>query len=228
MVHIAPGISELARLSVIDYLTGEVLIDTLVRPVHTVIDWRTEWSGITSHAMNAAVAAGAVLEGWGKAREKLFEFIDEETVIVGHALHHDLASLGIWHRLTVDSAVLTRNAVGKDVKRDWGLKTLCKEFLGIDIQNHGKKGHDSLEDAFAAREVVLWCVDNGTKLKEWGERKRKELIAEGRVKNARQNTKRRTRRSQFSDDESDRYEILSLRELNEMCGLPEWYDAWSD
>lgn len=38
------------------------------------------------------------------------------------------------------------------------LKTLAIKYLGRDIQNKGKKGHDSLEDAVAARDVVDWNV----------------------------------------------------------------------
>jgi hypothetical protein len=35
------NISEIARISAIDYLTGEILIDTLVQPTQPVKDWRT-------------------------------------------------------------------------------------------------------------------------------------------------------------------------------------------
>jgi RNA exonuclease 1 len=38
------------------------------------------------------------------------------------------------------------------------LKTLAKERLGRSIQMAGNKGHDSLEDAIAARDLVHWTI----------------------------------------------------------------------
>lgn len=231
MVNIRRTASELARLSAIDFLTGEILIDTLVQPCHTVTDWRTEWSGITAQAIDAAVASGTALKGSTAARKELFKYMDSTTILVGHAVHHDLAALGILHNRTVDSALLAKEAVGNSVKRDWGLKVLCKELLKIDVQNHGKSGHDSVEDAFAAREVVLWCLEHPEELKSWGARKKAAILEQERINKAKRDAKRsRSRPAQFFDDESDDTEILylSTRELNELCHYPEWYDNWSD
>jgi RNA exonuclease 1 len=38
------------------------------------------------------------------------------------------------------------------------LKALAKKYLNRDIQTSGRRGHDSLEDAVAARDVVHWNV----------------------------------------------------------------------
>lgn len=38
------------------------------------------------------------------------------------------------------------------------LKALAKKYLNWDIQTSGRRGHDSLEDAVAARDVVHWDV----------------------------------------------------------------------
>lgn len=40
------------------------------------------------------------------------------------------------------------------------LKTLVKKRLDRDIQTGGKEGHDSLEDAIAARDLVHWIITN--------------------------------------------------------------------
>jgi RNA exonuclease 1 len=40
------------------------------------------------------------------------------------------------------------------------LKTLAKVRLGREIQTGGRKGHDSLEDAIAARDLAHWNVVN--------------------------------------------------------------------
>lgn len=38
------------------------------------------------------------------------------------------------------------------------LKTLMKQCLEKDVQTGGRKGHDSLEDAVAARDLVHWQI----------------------------------------------------------------------
>ncbi|KAI4622489.1 uncharacterized protein J4E87_006431 [Alternaria ethzedia] len=175
MVGVAPNdTSALARMSVIDYLTNEILIDTLVQPTEPVTDWRTKYSGITRQAMATAMSQGKALRGSAEARAELFKYVDSDTILVGHALQHDLLALGIRHDRIVDSAILAAEAVGKGVKRRWGLKDLASQLLDIKIQSSDKVGHDSVEDAFAAGEVVLQCIEQPNKLRMWGERKRKE------------------------------------------------------
>lgn len=224
------SVSELARLSALDFFTGELLIDSLVRPLRAVTDWRTRFSGITAAAMEAAVQSGDVLDGSTAARARLFEFMDAQTVLVGHAVRYDLGALGIVHTQIVDSALLAKAAVGKNVKREWGLKTLCKELLGVVIQDNLKDGHDAVEDALAAREVVVWCLGHEKELNEWGKKQKGGYPGKGKGKKA-QGSRWRVRTPQvWYDDESDGEEFrnLSLEEFNELCGYPPWYDNWSD
>jgi DNA polymerase III epsilon subunit-like protein len=236
MVGIGPKAttSELARLSAIDWFTGELVIDALVQPDCVVTDWRTKWSGITAEIMEVAVTSGDALKGSSAARAELFKYMDSSTVLVGHALRYDLAALGIHHNVMVDSAVLAKEAVGKNVRRDWGLKTLCTELLGVTVQDHGNDGHDSVEDALAAREVVLWCLEHNAELKKWGRKKRKEYYANDKKKTAMKRNKRYTDVSlpvHYDDsDELDEFgfRCVSLEEYNEMCEYPAWYDNWSD
>ena len=160
MASVQEGGNEIVLLCAVDYLTGETLVDHLVQPTSRVIDWQTRWSGVTASMMADARSKGTTLNGWRGARDALWQHIDAETVLVGHALQHDLSVLRMIHTRVVDSAILTRNAAGPECARTWALKTLCKDFLGIDIQNRGRKGHDCLEDALATRQLVLWCMQN--------------------------------------------------------------------
>jgi hypothetical protein len=130
--------------------------------------------------MAAATALGKTLEGWKGARTKLWKHVDMDTILVGHALQNDLDALRIIHPRVVDSSILTSNAVGLK-SRTWGLKSLCAEFLGINIQSNGKRGHDCVEDTLAAREVVLWCGQKPQELAHWGmiAKEREELKALG-------------------------------------------------
>lgn len=179
MVGVGPGgsISALGRLSAIDFLTGELLIDKLVQPPRIVTKWRTQWSGITAASMQAARDSGEVLEGAAAARELISRHMDDETVLVGHALYNDLAVLGIQHEKVVDSASMVEAAVGYGVRIMLGLKKLCKELLGISVQEDGRKGHDSIEDVLATRELVLWCMEHPKVLRGWGAKRKNELEA---------------------------------------------------
>ncbi|KAL4755172.1 hypothetical protein BDW72DRAFT_55355 [Aspergillus terricola var. indicus] len=164
-------VSEVVRLSAVDFLSGEVLVDVFVEPAakQRVISWRTRVSGVSKSLLSEMKKRGQTVQGWKAARELLWMFVDKQTILIGHSLHNDLAVLGMVHQRVVDSAILTRDAVARakeDCARFWALKTLARTFFGMEIQT-GKAGHDCLEDTFAAREVVLWCLGNPEKLREW-------------------------------------------------------------
>ncbi|KAL6231782.1 ribonuclease H-like domain-containing protein [Aspergillus navahoensis] len=174
-------VSEVVRLAAVDFLSGEVLINTFVEPgvEQCVKSWRTRVSGVSRSLLDEMKKRGQTVQGWRAARGLLWGVVNEQTILIGHSLHHDLAVLRMVHARVVDSAILTRDAVagGKaGCTRLWALKTLARTFLGLEIQT-GKDGHDCLEDTFAARDVVLWCLANPTKLGKWaaGEREIVEL-----------------------------------------------------
>ncbi|KUJ20784.1 ribonuclease H-like protein [Mollisia scopiformis] len=166
--------SVLARLSVVDYLTGFTIIDSLVQPDMRVTDWRTRYSGVTPAAMHTAVRAGKAIRGHSGAREALWRFIDSETVIVGQSLRNDFEALKIIHSRIVDSGIVTAEAINVPSQTQVGLKVSCAELLGISIQQDRRRGHDSVEDSLAAREVVLFCLNQTEKLETWAKVKREE------------------------------------------------------
>ncbi|KAH7125234.1 hypothetical protein B0J11DRAFT_527777 [Dendryphion nanum] len=166
--------SEIAHIAAIDVLTREIIIDSLVQPTRSVTDWRTQYSGITKNAMMTAVAQNCVLKGWREARAELWKHMDAKTILVGHALQHDLQYLRMQHSRIVDSAILATDAVGPEVRRQWGLKTLCQQLRDKEIQTMKRKGHDPVEDAFAAREVVMWCITHPKELEAWASKRREE------------------------------------------------------
>jgi DNA polymerase III epsilon subunit-like protein len=183
MVGVQNGRSELAFLSAVDFLTGEVLINDLVAPTQWVHDWRTPFSGITAREMSAAILRNAAIAGWPAAREELWKFIDSDTILIGQSLQFDLQALHISHPRIVDSAILVSEAVfgtTPKIRRMWGLKQICKEFFGLQIQTNSKLGHDGLEDTLAARELVLWCLRNPISLDLWALQKRASLPTRSR------------------------------------------------
>ena len=242
MAGVRGGMSEVILFCVADYLTGETVMNILIRSTIPVIDWRTRVSGVTPAAMAAATAQGQTLNGWREARRELWNHIDADTILVGQSLQHDLDALRMIHTRVVDSAIMARNAVDPKSTRQWGLKTLCNELLGIDVQSNGRKGHDCLEDALAAREVVLWCIQRPRELKTWGrlwreeqeaQKEKRKLEDEERKERLRQNSEKSKSRagdtyiSHYSDDS----EVLHWSDIAEDCGWPHpdtGYDPWSD
>lgn len=166
-------VSEAIRVSAVDFLSGEILIDTYVEPAERIIAWRSQYSGVTPALFKDMKRRGRTVRGWRAARELVWKYVDQDTVLMGHALHNDLAVLGIVHGNIVDSAILTRDAVGGECRRSWALRTLTLEFLDREIQT-GSSGHDCLEDTFATREVILWCLRNEDGLEEWASCHREE------------------------------------------------------
>lgn len=180
---------ELIQLSVVDYFTGDVLIDSIVRPKVQMSHYNTPYSGITSQMMKRAIAEGEFLESFEGARAELQKWIDSETILVGHSLNHDLSQLHLIHPLIVDSYI----CVPKLTSSGNSLKTLTKQLLGKGVQEglEGKRGHDCVEDALAARELVIWCSENKKVLearailaKEEEETRRKEAEIRRKEKEA--------------------------------------------
>ncbi|CCX10693.1 Similar to RNA exonuclease 3; acc. no. Q12090 [Pyronema omphalodes CBS 100304] len=166
MAGVKGGQGELIQLVAVDFFTGKTLIDTLVAPTLPIVDWRSWISGVTKQDMDYAIRMGKALDGWQGARKELWKHIDSETILIGHALNHDLDVLRIIHTNVIDSGILARRVSANG--QQCSLMRMSKELLGMVVQNHGKSGHDCVEDTLATREVVLWCIRNPEGLKEWG------------------------------------------------------------
>ncbi|KAI8627194.1 ribonuclease H-like domain-containing protein [Xylariaceae sp. FL1651] len=199
MVALEGQISDLVRLAVVDFATGDVVLNTLVQPTGHVIDWRARVSGVNPAILRAAKGDSntTVLRGWPEARQKIFTLADSNTILVGHALPNDLKALRIAADRVVDTLVLTAKAVFglSDVTfpRKWSLKTLCKELMGINIQN-ARLGHDCVEDALATRELILWCLSHPQELQAWGKTTRVVFEKEKLARQERQKAEAEARR----------------------------------
>jgi len=139
---------EVCKVSVIS-IDGCLVYETLVKPNHTVIDYNTRFSGLNEKD----------LENTRKSicdvRSDLLLFIHAETILIGHGLENDLRALSLLHSKVIDTAVLFPHHHGFPFRRS--LKSLTAMYLQRDIQT-GDGGHDSLEDARACAELVLWKV----------------------------------------------------------------------
>ncbi|QYS95439.1 C2H2-type domain-containing protein [Trichoderma simmonsii] len=200
MAETTDGSDELVSLYVMDFLTGETLIDSLVLPSRPIADWRAKIHGINATIMSEAAAHQNALRGWAAAREELWKHVDESTILVGQSILFDFEALRLIHMRVMDSAILATEAVfnktGKKYRkprRRWGLQELCEKFLGIQIRN-GDGIHSNMEDVLAAREVVLQCLLKPENFKEWADKAREDFWKpkEGSKNQKKKKTKRPT------------------------------------
>ncbi len=136
----------LCRLSVVNAVNpSEVLLDTLVKPVWPVVDYRTRINGIKQENLDSVEFT------LRHAQAFMMALCSEETVILGHALHNDLAALKMEHHCNVDSALLFKS---KDAETPTcSLKDLAKSVTGKEMPNI----HCSVNDARTA----LICLKDG-------------------------------------------------------------------
>ncbi|KAF9917357.1 RNA exonuclease 3 [Lobosporangium transversale] len=134
---------ELVRISVVDK-TGKPIMDELVRPKNAVLDLNSRFSGIKS-LDNAKLS----LE---QARDRLFELINRETIIIGQSLENDFKVLRLIHNRVIDTAILYPHPQRLQNIR-YSLQVLAKQHLQVLIQD-SEQGHDSFEDAKTCLDLV--------------------------------------------------------------------------
>ncbi|KAF8663427.1 hypothetical protein AX16_000997 [Volvariella volvacea WC 439] len=153
------GGTRVARVSIVDGLSKRVF-DELVRMDDgvEVVDYITRFSGITPEEHAKAVLPLASI------RKSLDSLMDDNTIIIGHALENDLKTLRIIHDKCVDTAILFPHRRGSPYRR--ALKELVREHLERVIQTgDSTTGHSSLEDATATLDLVRRYVLNASKSK---------------------------------------------------------------
>ncbi|KAH7921815.1 ribonuclease H-like protein [Leucogyrophana mollusca] len=156
MIYTTGGM-RVARVSVVDG-SGTEIFDELVRMDEgvEVIDYNTRFSGVTLEEHSEASLSLSSI------RKLLDNFIDSDTVIIGHALDNDLKTLRMIHHRCVDTAILFPHRAGPPYRQS--LRNLAKEHLGLAIQTGGGTvGHSSVEDSIATLDLVRWYVLNKPK-----------------------------------------------------------------
>nr|XP_019008804.1 uncharacterized protein I206_06488 [Kwoniella pini CBS 10737]OCF47585.1 hypothetical protein I206_06488 [Kwoniella pini CBS 10737] len=147
---------ELARVSIIDFATGESIFDEFVVPPVPIIDYRTQWSGITAEKLKPAThTLQSIQEALSSGPNPI---ITPYTILLGHSLECDLIALRIKHPLCIDTALIYKHPRGPPFKA--GLKWLAQRWLKKEIQA-SEKGHDSEEDARTCVDLLKMKIKYG-------------------------------------------------------------------
>merc|ERR1719158_1411365 len=144
--------SELTRICVVDS-TLAVVYHTLVKPRNKIRNYLTQYSGITEELLEGVTTR---LEDVQKALQDL---LPNDAILVGQSLNSDLFALQMMHPYVIDTSVCF-NITG-DRRRKTKLSVLAHLFLNRKIQNQGKLGHNPIEDAQAAMNLVILKLDKG-------------------------------------------------------------------
>ncbi|KAL7948342.1 hypothetical protein V8C42DRAFT_314158 [Trichoderma barbatum] len=176
------GGSEPVCIAAIDFITGETLIDSFIAPSRPISDWRTYSHGISPKTIEAATKGHNCLQGWREARERLFEYVSAETVFVGYGIFQNLRALRVFHRGIVDAQILTMDAIFRNSRSSWNtwpIDKVCTGLLSMIIRQHATPNnlkHDALEDALAAREIVLHYLQWPAEVAKWGKLERQKCF----------------------------------------------------
>mmetsp|Transcript_29516 Transcript_29516/g.76530 ORF Transcript_29516/g.76530 Transcript_29516/m.76530 type:complete len:776 (-) Transcript_29516:1184-3511(-) len=134
---------------------GEVLYKALVRPRGTIVNLRTELTGITTEDLETKPTVtrtqarkrvkALLLESWRAHKQP--------TILVGHALHHDLLALRLDHQPVIDTSLIFSYR-GLPACTP-GLRDLSQIVLHQDMPARGQGRHDSVEDAAVSMRLVM-------------------------------------------------------------------------
>lgn len=143
--------SELTRVSIINW-EGRVIFDELVKPDKTILDYLTQYSGIT------AARLANVTTTLKDIQTKMQSLLDSNTTLLGHSLESDFTALKLRHPLVIDTSIIYDHSRGKPWRPS--LKWLTHKFLKREIQLSAS-GHDSIEDAKACMDLLKEKVKHG-------------------------------------------------------------------
>lgn len=177
---------ELIRLTATSWFQGTPLVDVLVRPSGEILDLNSRFSGVSMQDFTNAFPYEAnctnvqdqhmmMVKSLSAARELLFSYLTPEMPLIGHALNNDLNATRIIHPSIVDTALLYPHPQGFPLRLS--LKTLTKRYLHRDIQMEHTLGHDSVEDANAAGDLVhMYITQNRLRIENAGQKYENHIL----------------------------------------------------
>ncbi|KAH9260679.1 hypothetical protein BASA81_001146 [Batrachochytrium salamandrivorans] len=166
MIQTVDNDMALARISVVEVKrdwrnSPKMVLDELVMPttsIDFIVDARTAITGLDA---NKVAATGLSI---AQARKRFLALLEPHTIVVGHALEHDLLAMEVRYTRVIDTALLFD--VEGNEQLTHGLAFLYSGIVGPDTANgedgRAKRGgsHDSVEDAVMTFKIIqtLLCT----------------------------------------------------------------------
>ncbi|XP_077541235.1 exonuclease GOR-like [Haemaphysalis longicornis] len=146
---------EAARVSLVD-CNGTTVHYSYVRPGSPVLGYNTTFNGITAaHLLNVNTTLQDV-------QAALLRLFNASTGLVSHGLENDRHVLRLVHD-QVEIAVVLPHHQGLPYRR--AMRSLAGDYVNRGVPN-GPLGHDSVEDAKACRELMLWKAAHDQELRD--------------------------------------------------------------
>ncbi|OQS01611.1 hypothetical protein ACHHYP_00624 [Achlya hypogyna] len=131
----------LVRVTLVDGEDPEtILVDLIVhqpQPGHSVLLYKTDIHGIAPDLITNSKIDPA------RARKELLKHVGPDTIVVGHSLYGDLASLFLKHTNVIDTSFLFLRKDVPQIAQTPGLKDLTNQLLAFPMPDI----HDSYLDA---------------------------------------------------------------------------------
>ena len=84
-------LKEVAKVTLLNY-AGETCYESLVKPSHKVVDYRTQYSGITEDSLEG------VQTRLSDVQKSLRSLVSVDDILIGHSINHDLRCLQLKHK----------------------------------------------------------------------------------------------------------------------------------
>lgn len=144
----------LTRVSIVDFQEN-VIYDTFVKPAEDIVDYKTQYSGITEEILKDVTTT------LQDVQSHILSIVSSSDVLIGHSLESDLNVLKIRHPRLIDSALIYDHHMGYPHKP--GLRSLTDQYLGRKIQQGEANGtgHSSVEDLIASLDLIKLKLVSG-------------------------------------------------------------------